>query len=94
MLWILFAYTSEKVNPEVAKIDRQIEELEQMKRGYEARALRHENQAERLQFDDKAVLETRRHIQIAQENRDKADLIQKEIDTLKVKRENLIKGRS
>lgn len=93
MLWVLFAYTEEKVNPQVLKIDKQIEELEDMKRGYEARALRHENQAERLQFDDKAVLETRRHIQIAEENRQKANFLQQEIDALKAQREKLIKER-
>ncbi|MES2273967.1 MAG: hypothetical protein V4487_07225, partial [Chlamydiota bacterium] len=54
------------------EIDQQIRELEGMKRGFESRALRHENLAEYLQFDDKANLETRRHLQIAEENRAKA----------------------
>lgn len=74
---------------EIDSIDSQIQQLEQMKRGYESRALKHENYAEYLQFNDKAVLETRRHLQIADENRQKADLIQKEIDVLNAKKGEL-----
>lgn len=90
-IWAVFAYSTEQASPEVQKIDREINRLEEMKKGYEARALRHENQAERLQFDDQAALETRRHNQIAEENRKKADVLQKEIDSLKEKKENLKK---
>jgi predicted transcriptional regulator len=75
----------------VAEIDRKIAELEEMKRGYEGRALRHENQAERLQFEDQAVLETRKHNQLAEENREKAAAIQREIDKLKAERKTLTK---
>ena len=66
-------------------------QLEEMKRGYESRALRHENQAEYLQFDQQAVLETRRHLQLADENRNKAALVQEQIDRLKAKKEQLQK---
>ena len=76
---------------EVQKIDTEIQELQDMKLGYEARALRHENMAEYMQFEQKFVLETRRHIQLAEENRYKADLIQKQIDQLQEKRDRLTK---
>jgi hypothetical protein len=87
LIWVLAASSS----PEIQKIDAEIEQLENMKRGYEARALRHEDFAEYLQFDQQAVLETRRHLQIADENRNKAALVQKEIDRLKEKRRLLQK---
>ena len=90
LAWVFLAYAAEE-SERVREIDRQIEQLEDMKRGYEARALRHENQAERLQFDTQAVLETRRHNQLAEENREKAALLQKEIDELKEERAKLVK---
>lgn len=75
---------------QVQQIDQQIQELEDMKRGFEARALRHEDQADRLQFDDQTYLETRRHIQLAEENRAKASAVQKEIDRLQTEKEKLL----
>ncbi len=76
---------------QVQQINAQIEELQEIKRGYEARALRHEDQAIYLQFNDKALLEQRRHIQIAQDYRAKAARVQIEIDQLKEQRDKLQK---
>lgn len=90
LIWSFSLYSAHNYM-EIQKLDAQIEELEGMKRGYEGRALRHENQAEYLQFEQQAVLETRRHLQIAEENRNKAILVQKEIDRLKVRRDKLQK---
>lgn len=90
LLWVLAGHSASS-SSEIQKIDAEIEQLENMKRGYEARALRHEDFAEYLQFDQQAVLETRRHLQIADENRNKAALVQKEIDRLKEKRRQLQK---
>jgi hypothetical protein len=91
ILWGVFAYSSESrpSNRTVQQIEKQITELENMKRGYEARALRHENQAERLQFDDQTYLETRRHNELAEENRAKAAAVQKEIDRLQEEKRKL-----
>jgi len=86
ILWGFSAYSADATKNETQKIDQEIQELERMKRGYEGRALRHENQAEYLQFDQQAVLETRRHLQLAEENRNKAALIQERIDRLKAKK--------
>lgn len=91
-LWIFSAFTETKESKlRLALLDQQIEELEEMKRGYEAQALRHEDLVERLQFDDEAVLETRRHNQLAEENRAKAAKVQEEIDRLKQEREALVR---
>jgi hypothetical protein len=93
LIWLVFTVFTlfAADSAEVQKINGDIQQLEEMKRGYEARALRHENQAEYLQFDQQAVLETRRHLQIAQENRDKAALVQEQIDRLKEKKAELTK---
>jgi hypothetical protein len=74
---------------EIGQIDAQIAELQDKKRGFEGRALRHENYAEYLQFDQKAVLETRRHLQLADENWAKAARVQFEIDKLQARRQKL-----
>jgi len=62
--------------------EQRIQELEDMKRGFEAKAIYHEEQADRLQFDDHTYLEMRRHNQLADEYRAKAAAVQKEIDRL------------
>ena len=85
VLWGFSAFSVSK-SEEIQQLQGQIKELESMKRGYEARALRHENQAEYLQFDQQAVLETRRHLQFSQENRNKAKLVQEEINRLNERR--------
>ncbi|HSX26356.1 MAG TPA: hypothetical protein VLE89_05045 [Chlamydiales bacterium] len=92
VLWGYCAFTGEnpRVTAQVEELDRRIAELEDMKRGFEARALRHESQAEYLQFDDRAYLETRRHWQLAEENRMKAAKVQEEIDKLQAKKEKLV----
>lgn len=85
VIWGFSVYSSSK-SEQIQQIDGEIKELEEMKRGYEARALRHENQAEYLQFDQQAVLETRRHLQLAQENKNKAELVQEQVDRLNEKK--------
>ena len=74
---------------EIQKIDAEIAQLEEMKRGYEAKALKSEDMATYLQFDSRTVLETRRLLEIAEENRNKAALVQERIDKLKGKRQQL-----
>lgn len=64
-----------------------IRELEKMKKGYEARALKLEDQASYQQFDQETYLETRRIWKLAEENRRKAALIQQQIDELKKQNE-------
>ncbi len=85
----LFQICSSK-DLQIQQIDQQIKELKEMKRGYEARALRHENQADRLQFDDRTYLEMRRHNQLAAENKAKADAVQKEIDRLEQEKAKIL----
>lgn len=90
VLWGVSAFSTSK-SEQIQQIDSEIHELENMKKGYDARALRHENQAEYLQFDQQAVLETRRHLQLAQENKNKSELVQEQINRLKEKKLQLEK---
>ena len=97
LLWGISAVCGEKKeNPptagqkQIALIDDQIRELEEMKRGYESRALRHQDQALRLQFNQEWNLEVRRHLELADANLEKAAMVQKEIDRLKEKRKQLL----
>ena len=87
MFWIS-SYSSQGSSKEaqIEQIELKIQELEDKKMGFESRALRHENQADRLQFDDDTFLEMRRHNQLAEENRDKAAAVQKEIDRLQLEK--------
>ena len=86
----IFSLTSQDSKADqIERIDAQIAELEDKKRGFEGRALKHENYAEYLQFDQKAVLETRRHLQLADENWAKAARVQSEIDKLQARRQKL-----
>ncbi len=75
---------------EVMQIDQQIKDLEELKRGYEAKALRLENQAERLQFKNSEYIIAKRYWELADENRQIAKRIQNDIDTLKEKKQELI----
>jgi hypothetical protein len=90
-LEVQFLAENPAIAAQVEEIDRQISKLEGMKRGFEARALRHDDYAQRLQFEDRAVLETRRHLELADENRAKAARVQQEIDRLQIERRKLLK---
>ena len=64
-IWIVAFCGTGVYQDQIDQIDAQIKELKEMKRGYEARAIRAENQADRLQFEEHFVLETRRYYRIA-----------------------------
>lgn len=91
VVWGFFAYTAE--NPKmtrVEQIDRQIQELQELKRGYTSKANRLADQAERLQFEGRSFLESRRASELAEENQEKAQRTQDEIDRLEAEREKLV----
>ncbi|MBN2479644.1 MAG: hypothetical protein JXA94_05400 [Parachlamydiales bacterium] len=76
---------------EINELDSKIKNLEEMKRGYISSAIKHENQAQRLQFINGQQQYAKRHWQQADENRRIAERIQKEIDDLKIQRQVIIK---
>jgi hypothetical protein len=81
---------SAKSDERIAQINKEIQELQSMKRGYEARALKQENMVEYQQFNDQTTLETRRLLQISKENREKARIVQERIDALEQEKAKLL----
>jgi len=67
-------------------LDKKILELEDMKKGYEAKAIKHANKAERLQFVEGQLQVAKKHWKLADENKKIADEIQKQIDELQVRK--------
>ncbi len=76
---------------QIQLIDQEITELKEMKRGYESRAIRHENLGQMMQFESEYTLETRRHFQLAEQNREMAQKLQDDIDQLEQKKQDLLK---
>jgi hypothetical protein len=72
------------------KIDQRIEELKQMKKGYEAKAIYHDNQAQRLQFIEGQLQLAKNHMKLADANREVAKKIQSEIDLLEARKQVLM----
>ena len=86
----LMAEENGKIDFQIQQIDQEISELKDMKRGYEAKALRHENLGETRQFESEYTLETRRHYQLAEQNRQIAKKIQTDIDRLEEKKKAIL----
>jgi hypothetical protein len=76
---------------EINEIDNKIDKLENLKKGYEAEAIKHNNIAQRLQFQNGELQTAKKHWKIADENSRISLRIQKEIDALKIKKEKILK---
>jgi FtsZ-binding cell division protein ZapB len=87
---LLWAWFDQSQSEKIRRIDAKIEELKEKKRGFEGRAMRAENQADRLQFEDQLLLESRRYYLIAEENRLKAQRVQEEIDRLEARKARIL----
>ncbi len=77
---------------EVEALDAQIEELIEEKEGAESRAIRHEDEAMRWQFQERRFSDAREAWRKADIEREKEQEIQEEIGTLKKKREQILKA--
>ena len=75
---------------QVEEIDRHIKELEDAKIGLEGKAVKLENQGQRLQFVEGYLQEAKRALNAAAEFRQNAAHVQDEIDILEAKREELV----
>ena len=74
----------------VEEIDQQIKELKQAKIGLEGKAVKLENQGQRLQFQEGYLQEAKRALNAAAEFRKNAGEMQRGIDILEAKREELV----
>jgi hypothetical protein len=82
------------VSSEIDQIDVQIQKLRGMKLGYEAKAIRQENQAQRLQFMNNELSTSKKLWRLADANRAAAQKIQEEIDKLHIKKAQLLEKRA
>ncbi|MEI6242694.1 MAG: hypothetical protein WCP39_04735 [Chlamydiota bacterium] len=83
----------EDLNRHIEQTDQQIQELQNMKIGYEGKATRLENQAQRLQFMNKELSTSQKLWRLAESNREAAQKIQEEIDKLHAERSRLVNQR-
>lgn len=84
---------AQTLDERIAEIDAEIEVLKARKRGYEGRALWFESTANREQFNQEFVLETRRLWMLAEENRMMAAKLQERIDRLEAEKQKLLESR-
>jgi hypothetical protein len=89
----LFAETLYQKNDcktKIEDLDMQIKYLEDLKLGLEGRAIRYENQAQRLQFDKDQLLEAKRFWNMADQNRKAAAELEQKIQEKKKERQQVI----
>jgi hypothetical protein len=75
---------------ELVEIDKEIEYLQDLQRGLEGRATRYENKAQRFQFEQDKLVESKRFWKMAEQNRKAAADIQAQIDLKKDERKKLV----
>lgn len=75
-----------KIDAEIESINKKIAELEEMKKGYEAKAIKHANNGERLQYIEGQLQIAKKHWKLAEEYKKIVEKIQVEIDELKAKK--------
>jgi len=76
---------------DIDSIDSEIKDLGELKRGCLSQAVKHENQAQRLQFIEGQLQYAKRSWKVATEYKRKARRVQKEIDSLKERKEFLLR---
>lgn len=77
---------------QVEEIDRELKRLSDLKNRYKASADRHEDTAQRLQFDSQFTLDARYEMRLAEKAREKEAELQEQIDELKEKRDQILKS--
>lgn len=80
-----------KWRKEISSLNREIDEFQKMKKGYELRANFHQTQAQKLSLLQEDLLTVKRHHILAQENLKIAKKLQEDIHHLSDKKNNLLK---
>ena len=76
---------------EISKIDRQIDEIKEIMKGYEIRSLNHENQALKLNLIKEEGVASKRHFSLAKENKHIVKKLSKDIFELQTKKKKILK---
>lgn len=80
-------------NSKIDELNKEIEYLEDLKQGIEGRAVKYENQAQRLQFYADQLVEAKRYWEMAKQSREAAKELDKKIAEKKKERDNLLRLR-
>ncbi|KPK32496.1 MAG: hypothetical protein AMS24_04100 [Chlamydiae bacterium SM23_39] len=75
----------------ISDIDKEIQSLEETKRGLESEALRFEDKAQRLQFQENRLQDAKKFWRMAEVNREAAKKIDEEIKRKQSEKEKLMK---
>ena len=74
---------------EIKQVEIDIKEVLELKMGYEARAVHHENKAQRLQFMQGQLQVAKRHWNLALKNREIVDKLEEELKILEGKKQSI-----
>lgn len=83
---LLFLTSANDSKQRIDFLNHKIEELGEIKRGFESKAVYHEEQAQRLQFVEGQLLWAQKHARAAERYSQAADKVQEEIDRLERER--------
>ena len=84
-------YQKNDCKTQLEQLNNEIQYLEELKLGLEGRAVRYENQAQRLQFEKDQQIEAKRLWNMAAQNRQAAEELDKKIKEKKLQKEKFIK---
>ena len=82
---------SKKVTKKSSTIDEEIKYLEDVKRGYEAKATMYADRAQELQFEEDRLQDAKRYWRLSDLNKKAAEEVEKEIETKKKQRDGFFK---
>lgn len=83
-------YQKNDCRTKIEEIDREIQYLEDLKRGLDGRAIRYENQAQRLQFDQEQLIEAKRFWNMAEQNKKASAELEQKIKEKRIERQHIL----
>lgn len=86
----LFSMSKEECKSKIDEINKNIEYLEDARRGLESAAIKYENQAQRYQFNSDQLVEAKRFWKLAEQNRNAIKDIDKKLQDKRAERKKLI----
>ena len=78
-------------NAKITNIDKEIEYLEEVKRGFESKAAQYEDMAQELQFKNNNLQDAKRYWRMADANKEAAKKIDRKIQNIKKGKSKLLK---
>lgn len=88
---VTVSYLFPSAKEKIAEINKEIEYLEEVKRGFESKAAQYENMAQELQFQNNNLQDAKRYWRMADANKEAAKEVEKKIEAKKKERDKLTK---